>query len=213
MTHFTVLGGKGQIGSRLASLLVAQNYEVWVPERDDPRLFSQDLGHVIYAIGVTADFRTRPIQTMIAHVSVLAEVLDRTKFDSLLYLSSVRLYKGCAIGDEKGHLTVCPSKCSDLYNISKLAGESLCFHCDRPNVRIVRLSNVVGAEQDDSPNFLPSLVREARQGKVQLRTALASSKDYIHIDDVVGLLPRIALHGRTSYIIWQVVDRLPMHSG
>ena len=51
---------------------------------------------MIYAIGVTADFRTRPFETMEAHVSVLCEILRDARLDSLTYLSSTRLYGGAA---------------------------------------------------------------------------------------------------------------------
>jgi nucleoside-diphosphate-sugar epimerase len=85
---------------------------------------------------------------------------------------------------------------SDLYNLSKLMGESLCLQDARVGVRVVRLSNVVGGEDADSANFVPSLVREARSGRIVLQTAADSAKDYIHIDDVAELLPRIAATGR-----------------
>jgi nucleoside-diphosphate-sugar epimerase len=85
---------------------------------------------------------------------------------------------------------------SDLYNLSKLMGESLCQQDCRKNIRVVRLSNVVGGEDADSSNFLPTLVREARGGRLLMRTSLDSVKDYIHIDDVVDILLRIAAGGR-----------------
>jgi nucleoside-diphosphate-sugar epimerase len=85
---------------------------------------------------------------------------------------------------------------SDLYNLSKLMGESLCLHCGRTGVRVARLSNVVGGDDAGSDNFVPSLVRAARTGRVVLNTALDSAKDYIHITDVAELLPRIAAAGR-----------------
>jgi len=36
--------------------------------------FRIDPGHVIYCIGLTADFRQKPFETIEAHVSKLAEV-------------------------------------------------------------------------------------------------------------------------------------------
>lgn len=89
-----------------------------------------------------------------------------------------------------------PQDPSDLYNLSKLMGESLCLTGGRTGVRVARLSNVVGGEDRDSGNFVPSLVREARGGHIVLQTAPDSVKDYIHIDDVAELLPRIATQGR-----------------
>jgi nucleoside-diphosphate-sugar epimerase len=60
----------------------------------------------------------------------------------------------------------------------------------------------------DSENFIPSLRREARNGCIHLQTALTSTKDYIHIDDVVALLPRLAESGRKR--IYNVATGTPI---
>lgn len=194
--NWTVLGASGVIGRRLVAQLRARGETVHAPGRDDPKLYERPLGHVIYAIGLTADFRQRPYDTVQAHVSLLAEVLRRADFESLLYLSSTRVYGRADSGCEEARLTVQAQDPSDLYNLSKLMGESLCLHGGRANVRVARLSNVVGSDDVDSANFVPSLQRDARIGKIVLQTALDSAKDYIHLDDVVELLPRIAVQGR-----------------
>lgn len=196
MSLFTVLGASGVIGRRLVGALRACGEEVWAPRRGDEAIFKQPLGHLIYAIGITADFRTRPFDTVDAHVCFLARLLGQTSFDSLLYLSSTRVYSGAVHGTEDAVLQVRSQDSSDLYNLSKLMGESLCLASGRSGVRVARLSNVVGGDDADTANFLPTLWREAKAGKIVLRTSLASSKDYIHIDDVVDLLPRIANGGR-----------------
>jgi nucleoside-diphosphate-sugar epimerase len=192
---WTVLGASGNIGRRLAAYLRSVAQTVDTPGRGD-NLYRRPLGHVIYAIGLTADFRERPYDTVQAHVSLLAELLQHGNFESLLYLSSTRVYGRAVAGREDGTLSVLPQDPSDLYNLSKLMGESLCLQDSRPGVRVARLSNVVGGEDGDSSNFVPSLVREARSGRILLQTAAESTKDYIHIDDVVELLPRIAARGR-----------------
>lgn len=193
---WTVLGASGTIGRRLAAHLRADGNTVYTPSRGDRGwLYLRPLGHVIYAIGLTADFRQRPYDTVQAHVSVLAELLQRGNFESLLYLSSTRVYARAAGGLEDSPLPVLTQDSSDLYNLSKLMGESLCLQDARAGVRVARLSNVVGGEDADSVNFVPSLVREARSGRIVLQTAADSAKDYIHIDDVVELLPRIAASG------------------
>ena len=198
MSRFTILGASGSIGSRLVQALRASGHDVMAPARDDRAWATQPLGHVIYAIGITADFRSRALDTVEAHVCALAPLLRDAQFDSLLYLSSTRVYGGQAVGAEDAALGVNPHDPSDLYNLSKLMGESMCLTSGRSGVRVARLSNVVGADDPDSSNFLPSLLRDARAGHMTLRTDLASAKDYIHIDDVVHLLPRIAMHGRHS---------------
>ncbi len=193
---WTVLGSSGTIGRRLVARLRAAGQNVDTPGRGDAGLCRRPLGHVIYAIGLTADFRRRPYDTVHAHVSVLAELLQQADFASLLYLSSTRVYARAASGREDSPLPVLAQDPSDLYNLSKLMGESLCLQDARAGVRVARLSNVVGGEDADSVNFVPSLVREARGGGIVLQTAADSSKDYIHIDDVAELLPRIAAGGR-----------------
>lgn len=193
---WTVLGATGVIGRHLTAHLRAGGQTVYAPGRGEPGLYGRRLGHVIYAIGLTADFRTRPYDTVQAHVSLLAELLQRADFESLLYLSSTRVYAHAATGQEDTPLPMQTQDPSDLYNLSKLMGESLCLTGGRTGVRVARLSNVVGGEDRDSGNFLPSLVREARGGRIVLQTAPDSVKDYIHIDDVAELLPRIATQGR-----------------
>jgi len=190
---FTVLGSKGFIGSNLVQKLTDDGIVCHTPT-NELEIEKENLGHVIYSIGLTADFRERPFDTVDAHVNVLQKFLKTAKFDSFLYLSSTRIYSKKT--QEDSSLTVNPSNFSDLYNISKILGEALCLSLDNPNVRIVRLSNVVG-NNFTSSDFLISLIRDALQKKsITLHTSLQSEKDYITIDDVVKLLPRIALHGK-----------------
>lgn len=196
VARFTVLGAGGRIGRQLVAHLQSRGHVVFAPAREDPAIDTLPLGHLVYAIGVTADFRTRPLETVQAHVCVLAQLLARGNFDSLLYLSSTRVYAGAASGHEDAPITVRSSDPSDLYNLSKLMGEALCLHAGRPAVRVARLSNVVGGDDTGAVDFVAALGREAQAGRIVLRTAPDSAKDYVHIDDVVELLPRIALAGR-----------------
>ena len=179
--------------------LRAQGHTVWAPPRGDAEVFTRPLGHVMYCVGLTADFRTRPFDTVDAHVGLLAEVLRRAQFDSLLYLSSTRVYMGAASTHEDAPLSVLPGDPSYLYNLTKLTGESLCHACGRPGVRVARLSNVVGPGMDSaSGNLVADLLRQARQGHIVLRSDPQSAKDYVHVDDLLDGLPRIALAGRAS---------------
>lgn len=188
---FTVLGAGGFIGGHLLARLRSAGHECLAPVRGDATLFSEELGHVIYCIGLTADFRNRPFDTVRAHVCLLADVLEKARFDSLLYLSSTRVYAGAAHGNEET-----PLMAGDIYNLSKLTGEALCLASGREQVRIARLSNVYGGD-DGSDNFLPSLLRAAvADGRILLHTALDSAKDYVALEDVVEILPKIAMSGK-----------------
>lgn len=191
---YTVLGASGFIGRHLVNSLRCAKHEVYVPSRNDPALFKDQLGHVIYCMGMTSDFRARPFDTVRSHVSVLADVLEKANFDSLLYLSSSRVYARTTAGRETESIVCDVADPSDLYNLTKLTGESLCRSCGRARVRVARLSNVIGFDPT-SENFLIALIREALSGRIELQSDPQSAKDYILIDDVVALLPRIAAGG------------------
>lgn len=191
----TVLGAGGFIGSHLVRHLRAAGVPCEAPARDDLGWLERPLGHVVYAIGLTADFRTRPLETVEAHVCLLRSLLERGDFDSLTYLSSTRVYSGAAATDEAARLVVEPQVPGDLYNLSKLMGESLCLHGGHPRTRVARLSNIVGLRPDPDI-FIDQLLEEGcRTGRVLLRTALSSCKDYLWIDDAVALLARMAQSG------------------
>jgi nucleoside-diphosphate-sugar epimerase len=192
---WTVFGSKGVIGSYLVSHLNSLGHTVITPPRDLNGLFRGYLGHVIYAVGLTADFRQRPYETVEAHINLVSQILQKAEFDSFLYLSSTRVYSRSNSGCEDSLLTVSPMDPSDLYNISKLMGESICLQDVRNNIRVVRLSNVVGGDDINTCNFIPSLIKESRCGRIYLKTDLNSSKDYVHIDDIADLITIIAVQG------------------
>lgn len=194
---FTVLGARGFVGSHLVRALRTAGHDVFAPMRDDPQVFNRPLGHVLYCIGLTADFRTRPFATVEAHVCVLNRVLQHADFSSLVYLSSTRVYSGATSGREDIPISVRSDDPSDLYNLTKLTGESICQTSDRENVTCVRLSNVIG-EDTGSSNFVYDITRDALAGRIALRSALNSAKDYIGVADVAQLLPKIAMQSAHS---------------
>jgi len=195
---FTVLGSTGFIGHKMAEHLRAQKHDVETPSRDVPDLRGKKLGHVIYAIGLTGDFRQKPMETIDAHVHTLQRLMDGAEFDSWLYLSSTRVYGGLPEGTIAMENTALPMRpnADTLYDLSKLLGESICLGKDNPAIRVARLSNVYGPGQSPH-NFLGSIVDDAAsKGSVTMGETPQSSKDYVSIDDVVPLLESIAVKGR-----------------
>ena len=198
MTQATVLGAGGFIGRALVARLRAAGRTVNAITRADlPGFFAArpPAGDVFYCIGLTADFRTRPLDTAEAHVGLVARALAELDLRSFLFLSSTRVYGRAEIGRENLPLTVQPTAPGDLYNITKLAGEALCLTDPRPTVRVARLSNVYGAGMG-AKNFLGQVLAEGlARGAVTLNQSLRSAKDYIAITEVVPALLAIAERG------------------
>lgn len=195
---FSVFGANGFIGSNMVHFLKSQNHECSELEPNDEKIFDRPLGNVIYCIGLTADFRERPFDTVEAHVCLLHKILKGCKFDSFLYLSSTRVYSNSTSTNERDRLHVEPTNPDSLYNISKLMGESLCLASKSQNIRIARLSNVVGIGGNHN-DFLNSLIHDASSNKkVLLHTTPTSEKDYVYIDDVIKILEKIAINGKEN---------------
>jgi nucleoside-diphosphate-sugar epimerase len=193
--RITVLGASGFIGSHIVQFLERQGKKPYAPARGDEAIFHEELGDVIYAIGLTADFRERPFDTVDAHICVLNRLLRGGNFSSLTYLSSTRIYANGSQTDEAAALPVSPYGLSDFYNLSKIMGESLCLNCGSGQMKVARLSNVIGLRKDPDI-FVDQLLEEGRRtGKVHFQTSLASRKDYIDVWDAVELLVRIATSG------------------
>ena len=93
MSLITVLGATGFIGRNLVKKLNEDGKTIYIPGRNEI-IKDKFLGDVIYAIGLTADFRERPYDTIIAHVCKLIEIMQNNTFKSLTYLSSTRVYNG-----------------------------------------------------------------------------------------------------------------------
>ena len=194
--QFTIFGASGFIGSNLEVYLRGQGHSVNTPRREeqlDPRA---NLGHVIYAVGMTGDFRTRPFETIESHVTALSNLLRRSSFDSWLYLSSTRIYRlSDSTSNETDSISVIPGS-DGIYDISKLLGEALCLAMKHPAIRVVRLSNVYGVGQSKN-TFLGDIIGTlASGGDVTIQESPTSSKDYITIAEVVQLIEKIVLNGK-----------------
>lgn len=193
---FTIVGGSGYIGTRLSAYLQQKGHYVYTPTRSQLLDLSKLGGQIIYCAGLTGDFRNRPFDTIEAHVSLFSSILKESKFESLLYLSSTRLYINSISTEEYSDININPKNEGDLYNISKLAGESIAINSNRQNVKIARLSNVVGPDEYKLDTYLGDIIKKAKNGIIKSDLSLKSEKDYIWIDDLLDLLYAISNKGK-----------------
>jgi nucleoside-diphosphate-sugar epimerase len=194
----TVLGASGFIGSHIVAYLEANNRVHYVPARNED-ISDRNLGDIIYCIGLTADFRQKPFDTVEAHVCKLNSVLKSCKFKSLTYLSSTRIYINSTSQTvrEEDKILVDPCSTDELYTLTKLTGESICLASKRIT-KIVRLSNIYGNDLN-SNNFLTDILKNINKNSFfALNLSLSSSKDYLFIDDAVKLLVDISTKGKNQ---------------
>lgn len=196
MSRFSIFGANGFVGLRLCMELEARGHEVRRIFRDNWPVPGTDLGQVIFTIGMTADFRTKPFETVESQVSTLARALQDYRHESFLALSSTRVYRGAASTSEEARLAVSPADPDDLYNATKLAGEALCLALPDPKIRVARLSNLYGWP-GPSQSFLASVLGEAATtGRVHFRTGPGSAKDFLDIESTIRALIAMAGNGR-----------------
>jgi UDP-glucose 4-epimerase len=193
--RFTVIGGNGFIGSRVAAHLQQRGAAVRCPDRDE-LLEGQALGHVLYCAGLTADYAKRPFDTVEAHVSAFAQVVRACEYESIVYLSSTRLYDGDRVGRETGGFLANPQNPRHLYDLSKALGEWLCIHTTGGRGRVARLASVYSGDLA-SDNFLHHLIEIALHRRSEIvDTTPDASRDYVDVEDVCALLVAMAVRGR-----------------
>ena len=189
----TIVGARGFIGSAIAALARARGLDVVAASHD--KIPTGSLGTVVYCSGLAWGSDERPLEAYRLHVCAALELLMSANFERLLYVSSTRVYDGLSSTNEDAQLAAFPSDRNATYATSKIAGEAAVLAASERNI-VVRLSNVYG------PNFrarvfLSDILRQAIEtGRIELRTALASSKDYISVDEVADLVLRIMGEGK-----------------
>lgn len=197
---YTILGASGFIGQNLCQKLLSLGHDVWAPKRNDKEIYNKKLGHVFYCIGATNDFLINPSNTLDAHVTTLEKILSSGNFESLVYLSSTRLYDSVKseVVSEEDPLVFSPLDLRNFYDLSKGLGESLCRLNARKNVKVVRLSCVY-KDLNEGGGFVQSLLTAVHQSKretLSLETSPYYSRDYVFIDDVVEGLLKVLHEGK-----------------
>lgn len=200
----TIVGAGGFIGQALLRHLSSHGWKCNTPNRND-KLWPKSKekhGVIFYCAGLTADYAYRPFDTFEAHISLLTEVLQSANYDSLVYLSSTRLYDGMSsthLANENCSFFVQPDNPRHLYDITKLAGEVACHALGKGRAKIARLSCVY-QDHKDTEGFLPFilgqlLINTDNKKRLIIDSSPHYKRDYVHLWDVVNALVDIATKG------------------
>lgn len=195
MSRATVFGSSGFVGAAVSDVLKSRGFEVVRQPRDSLTPPDGGFGVVLWCIGLTADYRRRPLDTADAHVGILTEVLRQDAHEKFIYLSSARVYGGSESTSEEAPLLLRPLFPSDVYNATKLAGESVVLSSQPERGVVVRPSNVIGPAEFTRHTFLGTISRQALNGKISLESSPISQKDYVWITDAAKVLADIATVG------------------
>jgi nucleoside-diphosphate-sugar epimerase len=204
VSSYTVIGGHGFIGREVSKDLIKKGHSVFIPEKDDSRLFTKKLGIVIFCAGA-GDCKNDPFKVFKSNSLLLSDLLEESDFEKMIYISSTRLYMGQAQTKESENLLVLTSDSRRLFNLTKLLSEELCQLSDK-NVVIVRPSNVYGLALN-SPLFLPAITRNAINNKhVNMYVTPQYEKDYLSIHDFVDAVYQLAEKTNLSHGIYNIAS-------
>tara|TARA_R110000751_G_scaffold214914_2_gene318462 strand:+ start:5051 stop:5881 length:831 start_codon:yes stop_codon:yes gene_type:complete len=201
---YTVIGGKGFIGSEIVKQLSEAGEHVYVPEKLDKGVFSKPLGTVIYAAG-HGDCANNSMKVFDSNVNYLVKMLESSLFDRFIYISSTRVYMNQQASSESADLTVCAKDNRALFNLTKLTAENLVLNLVDKAI-IVRPSNVYGLAVN-SPLFLPSIVRDSIVKKeVNMYIREDYQKDYVSVVDVADAIYKLSKAGIQSNEIFNIAS-------
>jgi UDP-glucose 4-epimerase len=163
-----------------------------------------DMSHVVYALGSfsPAESAIRPSQELVEVLPRLVDLLEMLRLHEgigLTFLSS----GGAVYGQmEHGpHTEQSRTKPISAYGITKLACEQfVAMYHDRYGVpaSIYRVSNVYGPGQagDRMQGLVGEILRAgAARRTLPLYGGTESIRDYVHVDDVAGVVSRLSREG------------------
>ena len=199
MIPVTVFGADGFIGRALVAHLRATGRPVNAITRRNLPMFlvaQPEAGDVIYCLGLTADFRSRPLDTAEAHVGLLARLLAAIAVP--LVPLSCRPRASMRGAKRRGRMSQSPCSptlaATSTTSPSWRARRSACpTTATRCAWRGCRMSIGPGMHRE---SFLGQILAEgAATGSVMLHQSLLSAKDYLAITEVVPALLNISRSG------------------
>lgn len=198
--------GIGYIGSSLLDYLKSLNIEaVAITRKNIDILKKEEFDHLVNASGNSGDFRHKLIETVESNIGLNSYILENAKIKhSYVYISSSRVYgysdENSVVFDEDSFGCYNNLNLDYIYDGSKRLAESLLFNYSKKlsyKIAILRLSNVYGKFNSlDDATLIKKIVRCKREflDSLSVKQNRYSTKDYIHIDDVVQNIVNVMLN-------------------
>jgi len=202
--NYTVIGGRGFIGSEIVHRITEEGYSCSVPDKGCSSIFDKPLVILIYAAG-HGDCQRNPEKVFDSNLGYLTEVLTKANYERFIYISSTRVYMNQVDSLENSDLKICFSDNRSLFNLTKLTAEELVLRLASDSI-VVRPSNVYGLALS-SPLFLPSIVRDAiEKGLVNMFISEDYEKDYVSVIDVSDAIFKLSLKSFESNQVFNVAS-------
>ena len=188
---FTIFGHSGFLGSNLVKYL--SKYKFFLPPKKK-FIFKKNLGHVIYCIG-SDNWKKDTFNSFNANLGYIPIILEKNKFKSFTFISSCRIYNNSVLSNENSLFEFNPNDPDEFYNLKKVLAENYLF-ASRKKIKIVRISNIIGYSPK-SPLVFPMFIKDAiNKKKIFISINKNSTKDFIHIQDVVRLIFKVITSGK-----------------
>jgi dTDP-glucose 4,6-dehydratase len=149
--------------------------------------------HAVYVAGPTSNYLDDPLTTVRLGTDGVAAFLAATATaERRLLVSSARVYGARASAEPLGEETPPQLRSPDarnLYDGAKLVAEALACRLGSAAhpVAVARLGNVYGPSPLPTATALTDFVAQARaSGRIVLRGAAASSRNWLHADDAAA---------------------------
>lgn len=198
--------GIGYIGSNILDYLKSLNVEaVAITRKNIDILEKEEFDYLINTSGNSGNFRQQLIETIESNIGLNSYILENVKIKySYIYISSSRVYgssdENNVIFYEDSYNCYNNLNLDYIYDGSKKLAESLLFNYARKvnyKIAILRLSNVYGKFNClDDATLIKKIVRYKREflDNLSVKQNRYSTKDYIHIDDVVQNIVHVMLN-------------------
>lgn len=198
--------GMGYIGSNILNYLQIFGIKpISITRQNIDAIEKEEFDYLINTSGNSGDFREQLVETIESNIGLNNYILKKAKIKyNYVYISSSRVYgfsnNDNTIFDEESINCYNNLNLDFIYDGSKKLAESLLFNYSNKvnyNIAILRLSNVYGKFNSlDDSTLIKKIIRyeKEQQNSLFVKQNRYSTKDYIHIDDVVSSILKVMLN-------------------